>query len=74
MPVRETGSFVKSPSIFLKKMHFVRDYDLQNGVALPQRLESTADVRFIGPVELNIDYAAFSKDESETAAGAGNQQ
>src|SRR5579871_2539541 len=76
MPVRESGYFVKSPSIFLKKMQFVREYGMQNGVAIPQRLESKADVRFIGPVELNIDYASFSKDDGTdtVAASAADQQ
>lgn len=70
LPVREQGSFVKTPSMFLKKMQFVRDYDIQNGVAVPQRMESKADVRFIGSVELNVDYFKFSKEEPDTLAGA----
>jgi hypothetical protein len=61
MPVREAGAFVKTPSVFLKKMQFVREYELQNGVSVPQRLESRADVRFIGPVELNISFLSYSK-------------
>jgi len=74
LPVRESGSFVKSPSIFLKKMQFVRVYDIQNGVAVPQRMESKADVRFIGPVELNVNYFKFSKEEPDTVAGASDPQ
>lgn len=75
MPVRESGSFVKSPSLFLKKVQFVREYELANGVSVPQRLESKADVRFIGPVELNIQYVSFSKDdEAVDAASASDQQ
>jgi hypothetical protein len=69
LPVRESGSFVKTPSIFLKKMQFVRVYDIQNGVAVPRRMESKADVRFIGPVELKINYLKFSKEEADTVAG-----
>jgi len=72
LPVREAGSFVKTPSIFLKKMQFVREYDIQNGVAVPQRMESKADVRFIGPVELNVNYLKFSKEEPDTVAGAAS--
>ena len=68
MPVRETGSFVKSPSIFLKKMEFVQDYELANGVSMPQRMESKVETRFFGPVELNVDFVGFSKDESDTAS------
>jgi Outer membrane lipoprotein-sorting protein len=63
MPVRESGAFVKTPSLFLKKMQFVREYELQDGVSIPQRLESKADVRFIGPVELNINLLRFSKQD-----------
>jgi hypothetical protein len=75
MPVRESGSFVKNPSIFLKKVQFVRDYDLQNGVSVPERLASKADVRFIGLVELNIHYASFSKDDQDVdIASASDQQ
>ncbi len=72
LPVRESGSFVKTPSYFLKKMQFVRVYEIQNGVSVPQRLESKADVRFIGPVELNINYLKFSKEEPDTVAGAAS--
>ena len=74
LPVRESGSFVKTPSIFLKKMQFVREYDIQNGVAVPQRMESKADVRFIGPVELNVNYFKFSKEEPDAVAGASDPQ
>ena len=74
LPVRETGTFVKTPSIFLKKMQFDRVYDIQNGVAVPQRLESKADVRFIGPVELNINYSKFSKEDTDVADIATDPQ
>jgi hypothetical protein len=75
MPVRESGTFVKTPSVFLKKMQFVREYEIQNGVSLPQRLESKAEVRFIGPVELNINFLRFSKeDQDEVTASSGDQQ
>lgn len=71
MPVREKGSFVKSPSIFLKKMEFVRDYQLADGVSVPQRMESTVETRFFGPVELDVNFAPFSKDQIEAeSAGA----
>ena len=74
MPVRESGSFVKSPSIFLKKMEFVREYELQNGVSMPQRLQSKAEVRFFGPVELNINFLRFSKEEQDDVTAANTDQ
>jgi hypothetical protein len=84
MPVRESGAFVKSPSFMLKKVQFVRVYELQNGVSVPQRTESRVDTRFFGQVELNINYLTFSKDAAQAGgaedaealvdAGAGDQQ
>jgi hypothetical protein len=74
MPVREQGSFVKSPSFMLKKMQFVRDYELQNGVSIPQRTESRVETRFFGQVELNINYLTFSKDTSGAGAGADDAE
>ena len=75
MPVRESGSFVKSPSFMLKKMQFVREYDIQNGVSLPQRTASKVETRFFGPVELNINYLGVSRDDSDTVGtSAGDQQ
>lgn len=68
MPVREEGSFVKSPSFMLKKMQFVRDYEMENGVSLPQRTESHVQTRFFGKVELNINYLTFSKDSDASAS------
>jgi len=68
MPVREQGSFVKSPSFMLKKVQFVRDYELQNGVSMPQRTESRVETRFFGKVELNVNYLTFSKDTAQAGA------
>jgi hypothetical protein len=63
MPVRESGRFVKSPSLFLKKIEFVREYDIRNGVAIPRHIESKADVRVFGRAELTVDYSNFSRQE-----------
>ena len=68
MPVLEQGSFVKSPSFMLKKMQFVREYELQNGVSVPQRTQSRVETRFFGKVELNINYLTFSKDTAQSGA------
>jgi hypothetical protein len=72
LPVLESGVFVKTPNFMLKKMQFVRVYDIQNGVAVPQRLESKAEVRLIGPVQLNINYSKFSKEDSDAVAGGAS--
>jgi hypothetical protein len=45
LPLRESGRFVKNPSVFLKKIEFVRDYEIKDGIAfatLLTKLEETA--------------------------------
>lgn len=75
MPVRESGRFVKTPSIFLKKMEFVRVYELQNGISIPERVESTVDTRLFGRVELNIHFTHFCKEpEANTIATTAGTQ
>jgi hypothetical protein len=64
MPVREVGQFVKTPSVFLKKIAFVRDYEIRNGVAFPSHIQSTVDTRIVGRAELEINFSNFTRDES----------
>jgi hypothetical protein len=73
LPLREAGQFVKNPSIFLKKVEFVRDYDIVNDRAIPRQIRSTVDTRIVGKAELLIQYRNLSF-EQETAldvAGSG---
>ncbi len=65
LPVRESGRFVKSPSIFLKKIEFVRQYDIRDGIAIPRHIESTVDTRLWGPAEMSIDFSNFSRAEED---------
>jgi hypothetical protein len=64
MPVRESGEFVKMPSVFLKKVHFTREYEIHDGIAIPKHLESEADVRLVGLATLNIAFSNFAKQEN----------
>jgi hypothetical protein len=70
MPLRETGKFVKSPSIFLSKMEFTRVYDIKDGVAIPQRISSLVSTRLFGPVELHVNFTNISKDSEDEEAVA----
>jgi hypothetical protein len=63
MPVREAGQFVKNPSVFLKKIEFVQDFELQDGVAIPKHFAGTVDTRLVGRAELSIDFSNFSRAE-----------
>jgi len=56
LPFRESGRMVKNPSVFLKKVEFVRDYEFVDGLALPKRIESRVDTRLVGRAELNIAF------------------
>jgi hypothetical protein len=65
LPIMESGKFVKNPSVFFKKVEFVRDFSIQNGVAIPQHMESTIDARLVGKVNLSVDYSRFELGEGE---------
>ena len=76
LPVHEAGTFVKSPSVFLKKVHFVRDYEMINGFAVPKHVQSEAETRFWGPAQVTIHYNNFVKsaeDEPVIALPEQNQ-
>jgi hypothetical protein len=71
MPIRESGQFVKSPSVFLKKIAFVRDYEMADGIAIPKHIESTVDTRLVGRAELEISFSHFAKYSEDAAEEAG---
>jgi len=59
LPIREQGRFVKSPSVFIKNVDFVRNYEIRDGVAYLTHMESKTDTRIVGLARLNIDYANY---------------
>ncbi|MEO8129697.1 MAG: hypothetical protein ABJF23_12485 [Bryobacteraceae bacterium] len=67
MPIKEEGEFVKNPSVFLKKVEFVRDYQIQDGVAIPKHIESKVDTRIVGRADITIDFTNLRKLEPEEA-------
>ena len=67
MPVRESGQFVKTPSVFLKKIAFVRDYEMAEGISIPKHIESTVDTRLVGRAELEISFSHFAKQAGDEA-------
>jgi len=70
LPVLESGYWVKSPSIFLKRVAFVRKFEIRDGKSVPRQVASTVDTRIWGPAELEIDFTNFSADDApqQTAA------
>lgn len=71
LPVRESGRLVKNPSIFLRRIEFVREYDIQDGVSIPRRIESVVDTKLVGKAELTIDFRNISLAGNAPASVAG---
>jgi len=61
--VRESGRFIKTPSVFLKKIEFVRDFEIHDGISVPRQIHSVVDTRLVGPAELTIDFRNVSLPE-----------
>jgi hypothetical protein len=53
-PLRLWGVFVKSPSIFVRKIRFVQDYQSIGHGYLPLRLLLTVETRIAGKVEMTV--------------------
>jgi len=73
LSIREAGRLVKSPSIFIKKVEFVRDYRIQDGVAIPLRVETSVDTRLVGKAKLSVAYSSVSLAQRAELALAGGQ-
>ncbi len=71
LAVRESGVLVKNPSLFLKKVEFVRNYEIQDGAALLTRLTTTIDTRIVGKTELQVHYFDYRRDTQVAQAGSG---
>ena len=65
--VQESGYLVKSPSIFLKKVAFVRKFQIRDGISIPRQEQSVVDTRLgVGPAEMTIDFSNFAIDSDES--------
>jgi hypothetical protein len=54
--IREAGRLVKSPSIVIKKVEFVREYELKDQHSMPLRTRSISDTRLWGKAEVSVLY------------------
>jgi len=68
--VQESGYLVKNPSLFLRKIAFVRKYEIHDGLSVPRQVQSVVVTRIAGKAELTIDFTNFSLDRSK---GASNE-
>jgi hypothetical protein len=74
LPVRESGHLVKSPSVFVRRIEFVREYDIRDGLAIPAQIASTVDTRLVGKAELTVHFRNVSLADTSgpsLAAAAG---
>jgi hypothetical protein len=72
--VQEAGYLVKNPSIVLRKVRFVRRYEIRDGIAVPRQMQSVADTWLVGKTELTVDYTNFSLDPKQSAGGELDNQ
>jgi hypothetical protein len=68
LPVRESGRFVKSPSVFFKTVDFAREYEIKDGFSVPKKMNTVVLTRLWGQVELDIFYDGFRWQESPRVA------
>jgi len=67
LPILESGKLVKPPSIFFKRVEFVRELDIQNGASVPKRMSSTIEARLIGRVNLSVEYSHFDFSQASSS-------
>lgn len=78
-PLRLWGDSVKSPSILVRNLRFVQDYQCTGRCFEPLRLLLTAETRIVGKVEMAVwlhpaGSRAITRDESASSANPGRGQ
>jgi hypothetical protein len=73
MPIRESGQWVKNPSWLIKRIRFVRSYEIRDGLAHPTRIDSTMETRVAGEVELSVRFSDVSPRSCGEEDGTGPQ-
>jgi hypothetical protein len=68
LKVQESGYLVKNPSLLVKKVAFVRKYEIHNGISVPKQVLSVVETRLVGKAQLTIDFTNFEIDPSRRAA------
>ncbi len=67
LPVRESGNLIKRPSIFVRKVAFVRTFEIRDGVSVPLQVQSTVSTVF-GSAELTVDFSNFAFGDDDDAS------
>jgi hypothetical protein len=72
--VQESGYLVKSPSIFIKRVAFIRRYAIRDGISVPREVQSVVDTRLVGKAELTIEFTNFSIDTMDGVVSEADGQ
>lgn len=59
LPLRESGNLAKSPSLFVKKVAFVRKFEIRDGISVPLQVQSVVSTVF-GSAEITVDFTNFA--------------
>jgi hypothetical protein len=70
-PLRESGYFVKVPSLFVKRVEVTQESVLQDGIVALRLTHLSVNTRLIGRAELVIEERPVDSAESIEAAGNG---
>jgi hypothetical protein len=63
---------VKSPSVFVKSVKFVQDFEIRDGYQVPKSTSFTTQTRFWGVAEMNVEYTDISWDTAVAASQSQN--
>lgn len=69
--LRAEGTLVKSPSIFVKKVDFVQDYEQVAGFSVPVHTHSVAKTRLFGEAVVDISHTNVSVAPLRSPSGDG---
>ena len=64
LPLRASGRFAKNPSILVRRIEFVREYEIHDGIAITRRIQSTVQTRLFGKAELTVEFSHLSPPEN----------
>lgn len=65
LPILEKGRLVKNPTVFFRNVDFERAYRIENGISIPEHMNSVIETRLVGKVELNVSYSNFEPESIE---------
>lgn len=77
--LRAEGTLVKSPSVMVKKVEFIQDYEEVAGFSLPAHMHSIANTRVFGKAIVDISHSDYSAqpltvDSTATASAVSGEQ